>query len=94
MREEVRAKEEWLNPGRRQLRGFREANIKLWRANNRRLSPVLITTRRDQRDRAHVVTAIRVTVNASVQSRRDADEKCPGKRCKQNARNKKTRASL
>lgn len=94
MRKDVRAKEEWLNPGRRQLRVCREANIKLWWANNRRLGPVLITTRRDQRDRADVVTAIRVTVNASVQSRRDADEKCPGKRCKQDGRNKDTRASL
>lgn len=94
VREEVRVKEEWLNPGGRQLRACREANIKLWRANNRRLSAVLITARRNQRDRAHVITAIRVSVNASVQSRRDADEKCPGKRCKQNARNKNTRASL
>ena len=94
MREDVRVKEEWLNPGGRQVRACREANIKLWWANNRRLSPVLITTRRDQRDRAHVVAAIRITVNASMQSRRYADEKCPGKRCKQNARNKKTRASL
>ena len=83
MRKDVRAKEEWLNPCGRQLRACREANIKLWRANNRRLSPVLITTRRDQRDRADVVTTIRVTVNASVQSRRDADEKCPGKRRKE-----------
>ena len=58
------------------------------------LCPVLITTRRDQRDRADVVTAIRVIVNARMQSRRDADEKCPGKRCKQNGRNKCTRASL
>jgi hypothetical protein len=33
-------------------------------------------------------------MNASVQSRRHADEKCPGKRCKQNARNKNTPASL
>ena len=94
VRKDVRVKEDWLNPGGRQLRGCREANIKLWRANNRRLSRVLITTGRDQRDRADVVTTIRVTVNASVQSRRDADEKCPGKRCKQNARNKDTRASL
>ena len=94
MREDVRVKEEWLNPGGRQLRACREANIKLWRANNRRLSPVLITTRCDQRDRADVVNAIRVIVNARMQSRRDADEKCPGKRCKQNGRNKNTRASL
>ena len=94
VREDVRVKEEWLNPGRRQLRACREANIKLWWANNRRLGPVLITTGRDQRDRADVVTTIRVTVNASVQSWRDADEKCPGKRRKQDARNKNTRASL
>ena len=57
-------------------------------------SRVLITTGRDQRDRANVVTAIRVTVNASVQLRRDADEKCPGERCKQTGRNKNTRTSL
>ena len=94
MREDVRAKEDWLNPCGRQLRACREANTKVWRANNRRLGPVLITTGRDQRDRAHVVTTIRVTVNASVQTRRDADEKCPRKRREQNGRNKNTRASL
>jgi len=94
VRKDVRAKEEWLNPGRRQLRVCREANIKLWRANNRRLGPVLITAGRYQRDRAHVVTTIRVTVNASVQLRRDANEKCPGKRRKQNGRNKNTCVSL
>ena len=66
MRKDVRAKEEWLNPCGRQLRACREANIKLWRANSRRLGPVLITTGRDKRDRAHVVAAIRVSVNASV----------------------------
>ena len=94
VREDVRVKEEWLNPCGRQLRACREANIKLWRANNRRLGPVLITTGRDQRDRADVVTTIRVTVNASVQSRRDANEKCPGKRREENGRNKNTRAIL
>ena len=94
VREDVRVKEEWLNPSGCQLRVGREANIKLRRANNGRLSPVFTTTRRDQRDRADVVTAIRVTVNASVQSRRDADEKCPGERCKEYGRNKNTRASL
>ena len=94
VREDVRVKEEWLNPGGRQLRACREANIKLWRANNRRLSRVLITTGRDQRDRADVVTTIRVTVNASVQSWRGADEKCPGKRRKQNGCNKSTCAIL
>ena len=94
VRKDVRVKEDWLNPCGRQLRACREANIKLWRDNNRRLGPVLITTGRDQRDRADVVTTIRVTVNASVQSRRDADEKCPGERRKEYGRNKNTRASL
>jgi hypothetical protein len=41
-----------------------------------------------------VVTAIRVTMNASMQLRRDADEKRPGERCKQYGRNKDTRAGL
>ena len=94
VREDVRIKEEWLNPGRGERCGCSEANIKLRGTDEWRLTRMLITTRRNQRDRADVVTAIRVTVNASVQSRRDADEKCPGKRCKQNARNKNTRASL
>lgn len=94
MREDVRVKEEWLNPGGRELRACREANIKLWRANNRRLSPVLITARCDQRDRADVVAAIRVTVNASVQLRRDANEKCPGKRREENGCDSNTRAIL
>ena len=58
VREDVRVKEEWLNPGGRQLRACREANIKLWRANNGRLGPVLITTRRDQCARADVVSAM------------------------------------
>ena len=58
VREDVRVKEEWPDPGGRQRRGCSEANIKLWRSNNRRLSPVLITARRDQGDRAHVVSAI------------------------------------
>ena len=58
VRKDVRVKEDWLNPRRRQLRARREANIKLWRANNGRLGPVLITTRRDQRDRADVVSAM------------------------------------
>ena len=94
VREDVRVKEEWLNPGGRQLRACREANIKLRRSNERRLSRVLITSRRNQRNRADVVAAIRVSMNASVQSRRDADEKCPGKRRKQNGRNKSTCAIL
>ena len=94
MREDVRIKKEWLNPGRGQLRDCSEANIELRGTDKRRLTRMLITTRRNQRDRADVVTAIRVGVNAAMQSRRDADEKCPGKRCEQNARNKNTRASL
>ena len=94
MLEDVRAKEEWLNPCGRQLRACREANIKLWRANNRRLSPGLITTRRDQRNRADVVTAVRVIVNASMQLRRDANEKCPGERREKNGCDNNTRAIL
>jgi len=93
VREDVRVEKEWLDPGGRQLRGGCEANIKLWRANNRSLSAVLITTRRDQRDRANVVSLICIRVDAGMQSRRDAAEKCPRKR-KQNGRNKNTHASL
>ena len=42
VREDMRVKEEWPDPGGRQLRACRDTNIKAWRANNRRLSPVLI----------------------------------------------------
>ena len=94
MRKDVRIKEEWANPGGRQLRACREANIKLWWANNRRLGPVLITTGRDQRDRADVVATIRITVNACMQLRRDANEKCPGKRREENGCDNNTRAIL
>ena len=94
MRENVRVKEEWLNPRGRQLGAGREADIKSRRANNWRVRRVLITTRCDQRDRAHVITAIRVAVNTAVQLRRKADEERPGKSRKQNARNNNTPATL
>ena len=90
VREDVRVKEEWLNPGRGERCGCSEPNIKLRSTDERRLTCLLITAGRDERDRADVVTAIRVSVNARMQLRRDADEKCPGKRRKQNGCNKST----
>ena len=94
VREDVRVKEKWLNPRGGERCGCREANIKLRSTDDRRMSRMLISTRRNQRNRADVLIAIRVTVNAFVQLRRDADEKCPGKRCKQNGRSKDMRTSL
>jgi hypothetical protein len=94
VREDVRIEEEWFDPRGRQRRASRETNIELRPTNKWRRPRMLITTRGNQRDRADVVTAIRVSVDASVQSRRDADEKCPGKRCQQNGRNKGTRPTL
>ena len=94
VREDVRVKEEWLNPGGRELLACREANIKLWRANNRRLSAVLITTRRDQRDPANVLSPIRIHVNSRMQLRRDATEERPAKRCENNARDESTCAAV
>jgi hypothetical protein len=41
-----------------------------------------------------VLGTVRVRMDALVQLRRDAGEKCPSKRCKQNGRNKSTCASL
>ena len=55
---------------------------------------MLITTRCYQRDRANVVSAMCIRVNPRMQLRRGDDEKCPGKRCKQNGGNENTRASL
>ena len=77
VREDLRLKEEWLNPGRGERCDCSGASSQVRGIDEWRLSRMLITTRRNQRDRADVVTAIRVTVNASVQLRRDADEKCP-----------------
>ena len=94
MREDVRVKEERPNPDRRERCDYREANVKLRGTDDWRLARMLVTTRRNQRDRADVVTAIRVIVNVSVQLRRAADEKCPGKRRKQNSRNKNARVGL
>jgi hypothetical protein len=94
VREDVRAKEEWLNPRSGEQCDCRKANIKLRSTDEWRLTCMLITTRRYQRNCADVVTAIRIIVNVSMQLRRGADEKCPGKRCKQNARNENTHAGL
>jgi hypothetical protein len=44
VREDVRVKEEWLNPGGRQLRGCSKANIQLRGTDDWRLTRVLITT--------------------------------------------------
>jgi hypothetical protein len=87
VREDVRVKEEWLNPGGGERCDSREAKVKLRRTDDWRVTCMLIAAGRNQRGRTDVVNAIRVTVNASVQSRRDADEKCPGKCCKQDGRN-------
>jgi len=94
VREDVRVKEEWLNPGGRQFRFCREANIESRCTDQRRVRRMLIAAGGDQRNRANMVDAIRVIVNASMQSRRNADQKCPGKRRKQKRRNKNTDASL
>ena len=94
VREDVRAKEEWLNPRGRQLRACRKANIKLRRANNRRLSPVLIATGRHQGNRANVVSAISISVDARVQLGRYADQKRPRKRRKENGCDNNPRAIL
>ena len=77
VREDVRVKEERPNPGRSERCGCNEANVKLRRTNEWRLTCMFVTARRDQRNRADVVSAIRIIVNVSVYLRRDADEKCP-----------------
>jgi hypothetical protein len=94
VREDVRVKEEWLNPGRGERCGCSEPNIKMRGTDEWRLARVLIAARRDQRDRADVVSLICIPVDTRMRLRRDADEKCPGKRCKQNGRNKDTCAIL
>ena len=66
MRKDVRTEKDRLDPGGRQRRAFRKSNIKLRRADQWRLTRVLITACRDQRNRADVVTAIRVTVDARM----------------------------
>ena len=94
MRENVRAKEKWFNPGGRKRHDCREPNLELRGTDKRQLSRMLVIARRDQRNRANVVGAIRIGVNPRVQLRRSASDKCPGEGCENNGRYKNAQAIL
>ena len=66
VRENMRAKEEWLNPDWRERCGSREANVKLRSTDEWRLTGLLIAARGNQCNRADVVSPVRVIVNVSV----------------------------
>ena len=66
MREDVRFKEERLNPRGVERSDFRELNVELRRTDQWRLRGMIITASRNQRNRASVIAAVRISVNARV----------------------------
>ena len=71
MREDVREEEDRLNPSRVQHCEIREFNGRIEWCNERRWRAVMIIARCDERDRAFMLTLVRVRMNALVQLRRN-----------------------
>ena len=84
MLENARAKERRLNPARDQRRNFGEFNGRDWRADQRRMSSMIVAARGDHGHRAVVLGAIRILVEALVQLRRSTQRERPEK-CRENA---------
>jgi len=66
VRKDVRAKKERLNPRGAQRRDFGKSNGKLWRADERGLSSVIIAAGRDHRNCTSMIGAGCIGVNAPV----------------------------
>ena len=66
MREDVRFKEERLNPRGVERSDFRELNVELRRTDQWRLRGMIITTSRNQCNGASVIGAICISVNAHM----------------------------
>jgi len=64
--ENVRAKKERLHPGRAEGRDLGELNAGFRRPDKRRMRSVIVVASRDQRNRASVIAAVRVNMNARV----------------------------
>ena len=94
MRENVRAKKQRLDPGRAERRDLRELNAGLRRPDEGRMRSVIVVASRDQCNGASVIAAVRISVNARVQLRRNTQEQSPEKRCGDEGRNKSAAAFL
>ena len=66
MRENVRAKKERLHPLRTEHRDLRELNAGVRRGDQRRIRRVIAVASRNQRNRASVIAAVGVRMNARV----------------------------
>lgn len=66
VREDVRVKEERLNPRRGERRRFKKANLELGTPDKRRLTCLLVAARGNQCNRADMIGSIRVIVNVFV----------------------------
>ena len=94
MLEDACAKKRRLNPAWGQRRNFGKLNGRGRCADKWYMSNVLVTPRRDQRNHTNVFAAIRIRVNARVQLRRDATEKCPRERCENDSRDESACAAM
>jgi len=72
VREDVRAKKERLNPSRAQHRDLRKSKGQFGRADEWRMSSVIIAAGCDQRNRTIVIGAVCISMDAAVQLRRAA----------------------
>ena len=88
MLENACAKKRRLDPLRSQRRNFGKMNGWQLCTDQWRLRGMIITASRNQRNRASVIAAVRISVNARVQLRRNTQEQRPEKRCGDEGRNK------
>ena len=62
----MRAKKERLHPRRTERRDLRVLNAEFRRPDEGRMRSVIVVASRDQRNRASVIAAVRVNMNARV----------------------------
>ena len=86
MLENACAKKQQFDPLRSQRRNFRKLIGRNGCAEQRHMSSVIVAARRHHRNRAAVIDAVRVCVDALVQLRgsaqRERPEKCHGDKCR------------
>ena len=89
--ENARAQEERPDPSRTQSRNFGKLNWQIRHTNERWLRRMIIAARRDECDRAFVLTLLRVRVDALVQSRGNTQRERPKKRAQNSGGNDRAR---
>jgi len=94
VREDVRAKKERLNPRGAQRRDFGKSNGELGRADQRRMSSVIVIAGGDHRRRAIVLNTTRILVDALMQLRGSTQRECPKERYGNERRDKRARATI